>query len=194
MRKMVMLLAAFALLAGASLAAESRKVELLDGIYSLEVPADWFVQEEQNGQGTVLSDGQSSPYHLVIGTPIPGIDDLPQYVELMVAAVCKGLGSEGAVMGEGVGEADGHTAMQSVFVIPRANGENFGGMIDAEQINGYTVTMLAVGPAKGFQAFLAKAQPVMESYELDADAMDDHHDELEEIGEATVKGLLSTVQ
>lgn len=191
MGKMAWVAAMCLLVAGIAAAgeAETRRIEFANGLYAVEVPASWWVEEDEGGSGTTLAESKDSPNRLVIGTPLPGVKDMQQYMDLLLRATYRKLGGEGFVLVTRREDTDWGDSIQAIFTVKRPGDANYGGMLDAIDINGNLVTFLATGPEDGFGEFLAKAEAVMESYEVDEDALDDNADELEAIGEETLRGL-----
>lgn len=169
------------------------RVPLLDGVYSVEVPSAWWIHEIGPHEGAVVSETQTSPYKLLISTPVPGIRDLPAYTHLALADACAKIGGTGILLGEGLQVDDDQASIQAVFTVIGKNGEKLGGMLDVVEIAGHAVTLMAVGPAEGFGEFLPKAEAIFNTYEIDADKLDDHHEELEQIGREIVKEMAAGV-
>lgn len=183
----------FLLSAGVAVADDAHRVQLLDGVYSVEIPASWWIHEIGPHEGAVISETQTSPYKLLISTPVPGINDLPTYTHLALADACEKLGGTGILLGEGLQIDDDQASIQAVFTVIGKNGEKLGGMLDTVEIAGHAVTLMAIGPAEGFAEFLPKAEAIFNTYQIDADQLDSHHEELEQIGREIVKGMAAGV-
>ncbi len=193
MRNFVLALALMLGMTSAAAAADNtREVEFLNGIYSVEVPANWWVKEDDGNQGVTISEAQNSTSRLVISSPLPGIEDQAGYSELVVKAILEQIGGDGKVLAEEMEQEDQETLIRTIFNIRRPQG-NLDGMLDTIELNGYTVTMLIIGPDDGIKDFLPIAQQIKESYALDPDKMDENHDALEEIAKATIGQLVQAV-
>lgn len=190
----ILLAMAFVLFAGVAAAEEAaHRVQLLDGVYSVEVPASWWVNEIGPHEGAVISETKDSPYKLMISTPVAGIEDVPTYTHLALADACKKLGGTGILLGEGLQVDDDQASIQAVFAVVGQNGQKLGGMMDTVEIADHTVTLMAIGPEEGFAEFLPKAEAIFNTYEIDADQLDNHHDELEQIGRNIVRNMAAGV-
>lgn len=196
MGRLAWVMAAALLVAGyaASGEKETRRIELLNGLYAVEAPSSWWLQEDEGGARTEMAESKDSPNRLIIGTPIPGVRDMPQLMNLLLQATYRRLGGEGHVLSTKHDDTDGIDSIQSIFTVRTPGGANFGGMLDAIDVNGHVVTLMAIGPEDGFGEFLAKAEAVMETYEVDEDALDDNADDIEAIGEATLRDLAAAAK
>lgn len=193
MRNIVLALALIVGMTSAAVAADNtREVEFLNGIYSVEVPANWWVKEDDGNQGVTIAQSQNSPCRLVISSPLPGIEDQAGYSELVVKAILEQIGGDGKVLAEEMEQEGQETLIRTIFNVRRPQG-NLDGMLDTVELNGYTVTMLVIGPDDGISEFLPIAQDIKESYALDSDKLDENHDALEEIAKATVGQLVHAV-
>lgn len=195
MRKTFLALAALLLFAGAAVALDdaTHRVQLLDGVYSIEVPSSWWVHEIGPHEGAVISETEDSPYKIMITTPIPGIEDVPAYTHLTLADACKKLGGTGVLLGEGLQIDDDQGSIQAVFAVIGKDGQKLGGMLDTVEIADHTVNLMAIGPADGFADFLPKAEAIFNTYEIDADQLDNHHEELEQIGRSIIRNMAAGV-
>ncbi len=202
MRKIVLALAFIIGMTSAAVAADNtaattaagntREVELLNGIYSVEVPANWWVKEDDGNQGVTMSPTQNSPFRLVISSPLPGIEDQAGFAELVVKAIFEQIGGDSKVLAEEVEKQGPETLIRTIFNIRRPQG-NIDGMLDTVDLNGYTITMLIIGPDENFNDFLPAAEDIKASYGLDPDKLDENHDALEEIAKATIGQLVQAL-
>lgn len=193
MRRTVLPLVIFAMFATAGWAGETARVPLLNGVYSVEAPSDWYVEQEDSGGSTTFAPTKGAPNMVLFIAPNPLVEgEIAKYAGLMMGMVFKKFGG-GAVTAEEEGEFKGHPSIMFHFAIP-AGDDSYQGLANVFDIDGYAIICIAMAPGSQLKSFWEQAGPIIESYEFNADAAEENHDVLVDLAKQAFSDIEKELQ
>lgn len=161
-------------------AEEPVQVSMLDGMCSVIAPDSWKVTTDDLYKATIFSDAPDSGCSLVIAPPNPVLN-ANQLASMELVSLSLALGGQ-EVIEAVIGEFKGRMRMRVHFCAPL--GDDFlVGLMHLTYVGEYVVMATATAPDGKFDDFIAIAENVMNSYEIDEDKMTAQSEELREIGE-----------
>lgn len=163
--------------------------QLMNGLFSLDVPETWHIEIAEDGRGVVLSEFPGSPSTIALSAPNPevGVEELAGYAEATARMAINSVG-DGEIVGTNNNPFKGNPARAAVFKAEGPN-ESFFGLVGAMYFDGFSVAMLVCGPQKDFNAFIATAGAALESYELNHEQAEKKRAELSAVGKVILADL-----
>lgn len=156
------------------------RTQLCDGIYSIEVPPGWKLTEAGPYRAAVLHDAPESSCALVFAPPNPAVN-ANQLAAMEMVSLSMTLGGHRIVEAK-LDEFKGYARMLVHFAAPLEDDNALVGLMQLIDVDGHVALATATAPDEKFDDFIAVALRVMESYEVDEDAMRAASPELREIG------------
>ncbi len=183
MRKLLFAsLAAFLFCVCVARAADTARIPLLNGIYSLEAPTDWHVEQEPEGQSVMFSPEQGASQMVVVTAPnITVGDDYAEYAGIQIGILFKLMGG-GKVTAEEKGETDGFPSVAFSFSIPSGD-STIEGRANVVDFDGAAVLFIAICPADQLDEFLPAAGDIIDSYQLHPEAIEENKQVLADVAE-----------
>lgn len=184
---------AFMFCAFVAMAGETGRVPLLNGVYSLEAPANWWVEQEKDGTGVTFSPEKDSPKAIFITAPNVTIgDDYAEYAGVQMGILFKALGG-GEITGEEEGETDGYPSIAFAFSIP-AGDTTVEGRANVVNFDGAAVIFLVIAPADDIDEFLPIAGEVIDSYQIHPEAIETNAKVIAEVSEKINQGIWDSLK
>lgn len=178
---------------GAAVAADGAdevvRVPILEGVYSVEAPADWNLDVSGEDLVATFSEKPGADGTFVIAPPNPMAKDIKSYTRMAVTSFLKVFGN-GEITDENERKVAGFPAYNALFTFT-TDGTPFVGWARTVDIEGYAVQSMAVVSAKNYVGFMEKAGPIADSYELNLDEVEAHLDELKSVGRETMTSLFN---
>lgn len=177
---------AFAMVAVAALVClraaggEAVRVPMLDGLCAVTAPDDWKVTPDDVYRATILTDDPLSGCSLVIAPPNPALN-ANQLASMELTSLALALGGQ-EVIEATVGDFKGHPRMRVHFCAPMGEGYLVG-LMHLITVGDYVIMATATAPDALFDAFIADAEQIMNSYEIDVEALPERAGEFRAIGE-----------
>jgi hypothetical protein len=176
------LLAAVALVSGmvamAGDAAETVRIPLLNGIYSVEAPGDWYMEQSPDGESAYFATAMGADSMLVFSAPNPTIEgDIEAYAEKQREVLFKTMGG-GEIIRQDKKEFKGYPAIFAHVSVPGGQG-----LMNVFDVDGAAVLCLVLSPDGEFDEFIGDAIEIIDSYEIDEGVLEDNMDLLKELGE-----------
>ncbi len=166
------------------------RIPLIGGLYTVEAPGDWHLEERGSDLTAAFSAEKDSPAALVIAAPNPAISDAAGHSRLVAAALIAPFGS-GKITHEQEEIRDETRAHALWFDCETASRIPFRGWVrtTVHPDAGASVRTAAVAPAENFDAFMRSIRPILDSYELDAAMAKENTDLLREVGEKIIESF-----
>ena len=196
MRKLGLLAVLCIALCGSVFAGDASRVPLLNGVYSVAIPDGWHVNQKDDGTTTQISPSEDSSMALVITAPNIAIEDEEDFAEYAAISLHALFAEFGG--GEVTGEDDeaellGFPAILYSFSLS-ANGIDFEGRSAAINADGAAVVFVAMAPEEDIDDFLPFATFIIESYELDPEAIEANAETIANVSELINRQLLESLQ
>lgn len=189
MRK-IWLMALAVLLCGALHAGETKRVQFLDGVYSLEVPADWHTEEDDDGSSAFLSPQKDGAAQVLVSPPNTKVDgDFGDFAGMQMGLLFAMLGG-GEITREDKDEFDGRPAYRFEYKIPLGETSIVGSGV-VVKYDEAVVMLMTFCPDDLAPRFVPQAGEVMASFRLDNAALEKNRAKVDEISEKTMKELQS---
>lgn len=164
------------------------RVPLLHGVYSVESPADWWLEEEEDGSAVTFAPQENSPNQIIFSAPNTRVQgDYTDYLELQMAMIFLMLDG-GEVTSERDDAFAGRPCRRFDFTVPFGPGAIAGTGMAVHYEEGVAI-MLALSPESEAESFLPRAVEVMHSYRLDAEVRAANREEVDELSERVNKRL-----
>lgn len=181
MRSFLVALALVAL-CGVSAQAGMVRVPLLNGVYSVEAPAEWYVKQEDDGTGVTFTPEKGAPAMVLITAPNLDVgDEIGEYAGVEMGLLFKNLGA-GEITGEEEGKTDGYPSIAFSFSIP-ANGTTLEGRANVVNYNGAAVMFIVLAPADILDEFLPIAAAIIDSYQVHPEAIKEQQDVVKSVSD-----------
>jgi hypothetical protein len=192
MRECVLTLALFLAAAGTH-AAEGEsgllRIPLIGGLYSVEAPATWHLEESGADLTATLSETKSSRAALVIAAPNPAVADTAEHNRRAAESLLASF-ADGKITHEQEEIRSGAHAHALWFEFTAADAPFAGWSRTTEYPDAaVAVQAMTIAPAEEFRTFMRSASPVLDSYVLDAAMAEENADLLKEVGEKIIKGF-----
>lgn len=161
---------AFVVLCGVSAQAGMVRVPLLNGVYSVEAPAEWYVEQQDDGTGVTFAPEKGAPSMVVITAPNLDVgNEIGEYAGVQMGLLFKQIGG-GEITGEEEGETDGNPSIFFSFSIPVGD-TTLEGKANVVNYDGAAVLFVALAPAALEAEFLPIAGAIIDSYQLHPEAI-----------------------
>ncbi|MCD8352621.1 MAG: hypothetical protein LUC93_18620 [Planctomycetaceae bacterium] len=163
-------------------AAEVVRVPLMDGVYSVASPDDWWLEEEADGSAVTFAPTANSPTQVIFSAPNTKVDgDHADYANLQMGMIFAMLDG-GEITSEEDTTFSGRPCQTFAFTVPFGPGhiEGIGRAID---VGGAVAMMLALSPDDLAEEFLPRAREIMDTFELDQEAFENNRARLDELSE-----------
>lgn len=168
------------------------RVPLLKGVYSVESPAEWWLEEEEDGSAATFAPQENSPNQIIFSAPNTRVQgDYTEYVELQMRMIFLMLDG-GEVTSERDDTFEGRPCRLFDFTVPFGPGAIMGTGMAVNYEEG-VATMLALAPEDLAEEFLPRAAAIMKSYRLDAAALAENRTAVDELSER-INGQLEEVK
>lgn len=173
-----------------AIAGEMEKYAFMGGLYTFQAPDGWIVQaDDENSTGFILAPREGSPSMIMVTAPNPHASDaMKEFLGANIGALFK-------VFGEGeldeihedflVGDQYEGAAATFDIMLGDEKGSGFG---MAFNVSDYIVVVMAVAPDSD-KEFLKYLEPIMDSFEVDEDRLEELEDELDAIGMKAIEEL-----
>lgn len=173
--------AAAAVLAGAVAGAGEKRVEasFMDGLYTITAPGEWDYEEDGDDGSVVFTSEKFPDCILTIAAPNTEVGDAGDYVALVMGLLAATFGE--IEMGEPeTAELAGYEVEAVHFTIATDDDdEDMQGLATVVNVDDEAlVLMFAAAPEARAEAFLEIAASIMDSYELDEDALEERAEEI----------------
>lgn len=182
MRKKLVCLSFLVLFAASAFAAETARVPLLNGVYSVAAPADWYFEQQDDGAAAMFTPKKGSPEMVVFTAPNVTVgDDYAEYAGVQAGLIFDMLG-EGEVVGEEEEEFNGFPSVVFSYAVETGKGQmmGIGRVIDYD---GAAVVAHAIAPAESFEELLPVFAEIIDSHEIHPEHIEDNAELLAEVAE-----------
>lgn len=172
-------------------AAEVIRVPLMDGVYSVASPDDWWLEEEADGSAVTFAPTENAPTQVIFSAPNTKVEgDHADYANLQMGMIFAILDGGEITMEEDATFSD-RPCQNFAFTVPFGPGtiEGIGRAID---LGGAVALMLALSPDDLAGEFLPRAREIMDSFELNQAAFDKHRARLDDLSERVIAELKAT--
>ncbi|MCC8180190.1 MAG: hypothetical protein LIP23_04665 [Planctomycetes bacterium] len=147
-------------LAASARAGETVMVPLLSGIYKLDVPVGWYVQEEPDGTAVAISPEKDHPAQVVVYAPNILVDDFENFARQFAETVWLTSGGEGQP--DIKEELLSGFPARSVYIA----GQGFKMQAHVVNLDVAVVTMMAAAPDALADEFFPAAAAIFESHDI----------------------------
>lgn len=163
------------------------RVPILNGIYSVEAPSNWHLEISGDDLTATFAEEPDADGTLIISAPNPAVADIKQYTQQAAKALLDGFGN-GEIVQEKEEEIDGFPVytLWFAFKVDETEFLGWGRTID---FDGVAVQAMTLSTASQFVPYMQIAGPIVDSYELDADMVEENTELLEQIGRKVLKNL-----
>lgn len=169
-------------------AEQTKIVPVGRGAYSVEAPDDWSGPPNAPYLSVTLSDKLISKCALSLAAPNPVLHS-GQLISMELATLSKG-GVDAEIITGVMDRKNGMVRLRVHFAAPLDDKEALVGLMHVVTVGDFSIMMIATAPDSLFDAFIEKAEAVMESIQVDVDELEKNRGEYVEIGDRWREDML----
>lgn len=160
------------------------RVPVIGGLYTVEAPSDWHLEESGDDLTATFAEEPDADGALVIAAPNPAAPNITDYNRLAANALLATFGN-GIIVQEEEGETDGFPS-HTLWIEFEVDGAPYLGWSRTIDFDGIAVQAMTLATAGKFVPYMDTAGPILDSYELDPDMVEENIELLSEVGKKVI--------